>query len=46
MRKSKKILIGVVSLVAAVILIWLVYYLVHFYFYNHYRAHNLPDAGG
>lgn len=37
MRKSKKILIGVVSLVAAVVLIWLAYYLIHFYFYNHYR---------
>lgn len=37
MRKSKKIVIGVVSLIAAVILIWLVYYLTHFYFYNHYR---------
>ncbi len=37
MRKSKKIVIGVVSLIAAIVLIWLVYYLVHFYFYNHYR---------
>lgn len=37
MRKSKKILIGVVSLIAAVILIWFAYYLIHFYFYNHYR---------
>ena len=37
MRKSKKILIGVVGLIAAVILIWLVYYLIHFYFYNHYK---------
>ena len=37
MRKSKKILIGVVSLIVAVILIWFAYYLIHFYFYNHYR---------
>lgn len=37
MRKSKKILIGVVSLIAAVILIWFAYYLIHFYFYNHYK---------
>lgn len=37
MRKSKKILIGVVSLIVAVVLIWLAYYLIHFYFYNHYR---------
>lgn len=37
MRKSKKILIGVVSLIAAVVLIWFAYYLIHFYFYNHYK---------
>lgn len=37
MRKSKKILIGVIGLIAAVVLIWLAYYLIHFYFYNHYR---------
>ena len=39
MRKSKKIVIGVVSLVLAVVLIWLAYYLIHFYFFNDYRKY-------
>lgn len=37
MRKSKKIVIGVVSLALAVVLIWLAYYLIHFYFFNDYK---------
>ncbi len=39
MRKSKKIVIGVVSLILAVVLIWLAYYLIHFYFYNDYKKY-------
>lgn len=39
MRKSKKIVIGVVSLVLAVVLIWIAYYLIHFYFYNEYKKY-------
>ena len=39
MRKSKKIVIGVVSLILAVVLIWLAYYLIHFYFFNDYKKY-------
>ncbi len=37
MRKSKKILIGAVSLILLIILGWFAYYLIHYYFYNDYR---------
>ena len=37
MRKSKKILIGAVSLIVLGVIIWFAYYLIHYYFYNEYR---------
>ena len=37
MRTSKKILLGVSGLILAAAIIWLAYYLIHYYFYNGYR---------
>lgn len=37
MRTSKKILLGVSGLALAAVIIWLAYYLIHYYFYNGYR---------
>ena len=34
MRTSKKILLGVSGLILAAVIIWLAYYLIHYYFYN------------
>lgn len=39
MSKSKKILIGVISLILAVALIWIIYYLVHYLFYGEYKKY-------
>ena len=37
MRKSKKILLFVSGLILLTLIIWLAYYLIHYYFYNEYR---------
>ena len=37
MRTSKKIVIGAVSLILAVVVAWFAYYLIHYLFYNEYR---------
>ncbi len=38
MRKSKKILIGVVTLIVLAVVAWFSYYLIHYFFYNEYRT--------
>lgn len=37
MRKSKKILIAIVSLILAVVVVWFAYWLLRYYFYNDYK---------
>lgn len=37
MRKSKKIVLGIVSLILVIAVVWVVYYLTHYYFYNQYK---------
>ena len=37
MRTSKKIVVGAVSLVLAVVVIWFAYFFIHYFFYNEYR---------
>lgn len=37
MQKSKKLLYGIVGLILLAVVIWMIYFIVRFYSYNHYR---------